>query len=101
MNNDLKDTKPSIKQTVETLVEQGSETIDAVKTRAGDVADQVKDTTAAAYDRTTNYIQAHPLKSLAIAFGAGYLSMRIKTSPLFKVALFGGLAYLGTQFVRR
>jgi ElaB/YqjD/DUF883 family membrane-anchored ribosome-binding protein len=102
MDKDIDPTaKTTIKQSVGNLVDQSSETMGTVKARLGDVTDQVKDSGTVAYDKTMNYIEASPLKAVLIAFGAGYVAMRIKTSPLFKIAMLGGLAYLGTSFVRR
>lgn len=105
MNNEFDATgklvTPTVGESVRTLVDTSSETIDAIKTRLGDVTDNVKQGGSAAVDRTQSYIQANPYKSLLIAFGAGYVAMRIKTSPLFKVGMLGVLAYLGTSIYRR
>jgi ElaB/YqjD/DUF883 family membrane-anchored ribosome-binding protein len=97
----LKDNASALKDSVSTLVDQGTATASAIKSRVGDVADQVKESGAAAFARATSLVEEHPFKSLAIAFGAGYVMMRIRTSPMIKLALLGGLAYLGTQVVRR
>lgn len=97
MNNEFGASKASIQNSVSALVDQGNEAVQAVRSRIGDV----NESAAAVYDRTTTYIQAHPLKAIGIAYGAGYLAMRIKTSPLFKIGLLGGLLYVGSQFVRR
>ncbi|MBA3819168.1 MAG: hypothetical protein H0X17_09775 [Deltaproteobacteria bacterium] len=101
MNNEFgNSSKATIKDSVQGLVDQGSETVDAIKNRVSDVTDTVKEGGTAALDRTTSFIQENPLKSLAIAFGVGYLAMRIRTSPFFKVAMIGGLGLLGTKVVR-
>ncbi|MDQ3367925.1 MAG: hypothetical protein M3680_21075 [Myxococcota bacterium] len=100
MNNEF-GTKATVKDSVQGLVDQGSETVDAIKNRVGDVTNTVKEGGGAALDRATTFIQANPLKSLAIAFGAGYIAMRIRTSPLFKVAMLGGFGLLGTKVLRR
>lgn len=97
MNNELDASKQSIKGSVSAVVDQGAEAMQAVKARLGTVNESASEI----YDRTTTFIQAHPLKAIGIAYGAGYLAMRIKTSPLFKIALLGGLLYGGSQFVRR
>jgi ElaB/YqjD/DUF883 family membrane-anchored ribosome-binding protein len=96
-----KENVSSIKDSVSTLVDQGSATVDAIKARLGDVGDQVKESSSAAIDRTTTFIEANPFKSVAISFGIGYVLMRLRTSPLVKIALVGGLGYLGTRLVRR
>jgi ElaB/YqjD/DUF883 family membrane-anchored ribosome-binding protein len=97
----------SIKASVQNLVDQGSETVDAIKakvddlkTRVGDVSGTVKDGGAAAYDKTVSFIQANPFKSLAIAFGIGYVAMRIRTSRVLKIALLGGLGLAGRTIIK-
>lgn len=97
MNNEFDTSKQSIKSSVSAAVDQGAEAVQAVKAKLGDVNESASEL----YDRTTTYIQAHPLKAIGIAYGAGYLAMRIKTSPLFKIGLLGALLYAGSQFVRR
>lgn len=56
----------SIKDSVRNLVEQGGEKASAIKARGN-----------AMLDRSTDYIKDNPLKSVAIAFGIGYVAMRI------------------------
>jgi hypothetical protein len=92
--------KPSIKENVSTLVDQGSRTVGAIKARVGDVTDTVKEGGSAAIDRTRSFIEANPLQSLAIAFGLGYVAMRIRTSPLVKIAMLAGLGYAGRNLLR-
>lgn len=91
----------SIKDNVSMLVDQGSATVDAIKSRVADVTQQVKDQSATAVDRTTSFVEANPFKSLLLAFGIGYVAMRIRTSPLVKLAMIGGLGMLGSRIVRR
>jgi ElaB/YqjD/DUF883 family membrane-anchored ribosome-binding protein len=97
----LKDNASTVKDSMSTLVDQGSATVGAIKARLGDVTDQVKEGGSAAIDRTSTFVEANPFKSLALAFGLGYVLMRIRTSPLVKIAVVGGLGYLGTRLVRR
>ena len=99
MNNEFD--KPNVTENVRTLIDQGAETVSSIKSRAGAVADGVKTGAVTARERTEAFVQASPLKAIAIAFGLGYVAMRIRTSPLLKVALIGGLGYLGKEFVRR
>lgn len=102
MNNEYENlNKPKVSENVRTLIDQGAETVSSIKSRAGEVADNVKSGGAAARERTEAFVQASPMKAIAVAFGLGYIAMRIRTSPLFKLALIGGIGYLGSQFVRR
>jgi ElaB/YqjD/DUF883 family membrane-anchored ribosome-binding protein len=45
-------------------------------------------------DKAEEFIGDHPLKAIGMAFGVGYLAMRIRTSPLFPVALLAGVGVL-------
>jgi ElaB/YqjD/DUF883 family membrane-anchored ribosome-binding protein len=63
----------SIKDSVKDFVDHGQERVQHLKDRAVDVQKQ-----AMTYlDRAAEFIKANPMKSVAIAFGAGYLGMRI------------------------
>ena len=55
-----------IKQSVKDFVDQGQEKVEAIKSRVSDVK-----------GRTTTYIKANPLTAVGIAFGLGYLGMRL------------------------
>lgn len=59
------------------LVDQGADKVDEIRNRAMDVKQQVFDRGNAVVDRTTTYIKANPIKSVAIAFGVGYIGMRL------------------------
>lgn len=91
----------NIKDSVTMLVDQGGATVDAITSRVAGVTDQIKDGGASAVKRTTTFVEANPFKALAIAFGVGYVAMRIRTSPLVKLAMIGGLVMLGAKIVRR
>lgn len=67
----------SIKDSVKNLVEQGEEKATAIKERVIEVKDQAMDRGNAMLDKSTDYIKENPLKSVAIAFGIGYIAMRI------------------------
>jgi ElaB/YqjD/DUF883 family membrane-anchored ribosome-binding protein len=97
----------SIKSSVQNLVDQGTETVDAikskvadVKTRVGDVTGTVKDGGAQAYSNLVSFVQANPFKGIALAFGIGYVAMRIRTSPILKLALLGGLGMAGRKMIQ-
>lgn len=67
----------SIKETVKGFVDQGSQQVDAIKSKVVDVKDQAFTRGSDLADRMAEMVKAHPLKSVAIAFGAGYLGMRL------------------------
>ena len=58
-----------------------------------EVSTEARDKAAAAYDETQKFIKEHPGKSLALAFGIGYVAMRIRTSFLFPFAMVGLVGY--------
>jgi ElaB/YqjD/DUF883 family membrane-anchored ribosome-binding protein len=59
------------------FVDQGSERVDRLRSRMMDARDRACSKGSALLDRTTDMIKAHPLKSIGIAFGAGYIGMRL------------------------
>jgi ElaB/YqjD/DUF883 family membrane-anchored ribosome-binding protein len=67
----------SIKDTVKELVEHGAQKVDAIKSRVVEAKDQAINRGGDALDRATEVIKAHPIKSVAIAFAAGYIGMRL------------------------
>lgn len=75
--NRVDDKVDSIKEAVKGLVDQGAQKVDAIKNRAFEAKDQVLDRGGDMVERMTTMIKAHPIKSVAIAFGAGYLGMRL------------------------
>jgi len=97
----LAESAAAVKESVASLVDQGGATIGAIKARAADVGKQVVDRGTVALDRTESVVQKNPFASVAIAFGIGYVAMRLRTSPLVKLGLIGGLGYLGIRLARR
>jgi ElaB/YqjD/DUF883 family membrane-anchored ribosome-binding protein len=67
----------SLKETVKGLVDQGAQKVDAIKTRVAEAKDQAVTRGNDVMDRATAMIKAHPIKAVAIAFGAGYIGMRL------------------------
>jgi len=67
----------SIKEAVKGLVDQGAQKVDAIKNKAVEAKDQVFDRGGDMLERMTAMIKANPIKSVAIAFGAGYIGMRL------------------------
>lgn len=67
----------SIKEGVKGLVDQGQQKVEEIKNRVVEVKDQAMSRGTQALDRVTDFIKANPLKAVGIAFGAGYIGMRI------------------------
>lgn len=66
-----------IKDSVRGLVDRGQEQAGALRDRAVEVKDQVLTRSNAVLDQATTYIRDNPLKSVGIAFGVGYIGMRL------------------------
>jgi len=67
----------ALKDTVKGLADQGAQKVDALKTKVLEAKDQAIGRGSALLDRATEMIRANPLKSVGIAFVAGYLGMRL------------------------
>lgn len=67
----------SLKETVKGLVDQGAQKVDQIKNKVVEAKDQAYTRGSDVLDRTTAMIKAHPIKAVAIAFGAGYIGMRL------------------------
>jgi ElaB/YqjD/DUF883 family membrane-anchored ribosome-binding protein len=67
----------TIKDAVKGLVDQGREKVEATKVRVIEVKDQAFSKGNAMLDRATEMIKAHPFRAVGIAFGAGYIGMRL------------------------
>ena len=75
--NTMDDKLGTIKERVRHVVDQGQEKVGNLKTRVIEVKDQARTRGNAFVDRATMFIRANPLKSVGIAFGVGYLGMRL------------------------
>jgi ElaB/YqjD/DUF883 family membrane-anchored ribosome-binding protein len=75
--NVMDDKLGHIKESVKGLVDQGHEKVDQIKTRVIDVKDQAVTRGNAFLDRATDFIKANPLKAVGVAFGVGYIGMRL------------------------
>ncbi len=73
----LDDKIDSIKDAVKGFVDQGTQRVDALKTKVVEAKDQAFTRGNDVLERITDMVKAHPLKSVGIAFGAGYLGMRL------------------------
>jgi ElaB/YqjD/DUF883 family membrane-anchored ribosome-binding protein len=75
--NRADDKVDSIKEAVKGLVDQGAQRVDAIKNKAFEAKDQVIDRGGDMLDSLTTFVKANPIKAVAIAFGAGYIGMRL------------------------
>jgi len=71
------ETIDSLKGTVKGLVDQGAQKVDAIKAKVVEAKDLALTRGSDLLDRMTDLIKAHPIKAVAIAFGVGYLGMRL------------------------
>lgn len=67
----------SLKDSMRSLVDFGSETAGTIKTKAIDVKDVVVTNGGKALRKTGSLIKDHPIIAVGIAFGVGYLVMRV------------------------
>lgn len=67
----------AIKDTVKGYVDQGAQKVDQIRNRVVEAKDQAINRGGDMLDRATDMIKAHPIKSIAIAFAAGYVGMRL------------------------
>jgi len=65
----------SLRDSMKGVVDQGTQKVDALKTKVGEIKDEAVSRGQSVMSRVTSLIQAHPLKSVAIAFGVGYLGL--------------------------
>lgn len=73
----IEDRIEGIKETVKDFVGKGEKRFDEVKSRIIDVKDQAADKGSAFLDKAESFIKANPLKAVGIAFGIGYVGMRL------------------------
>lgn len=66
-----------LKERARGLADRSSEKVDQLKTKVVEVKERAKTRGGAMIDSTVDVIKAHPLKSVAIAFGIGYIGMRL------------------------
>ncbi len=67
----------SLKEKAKDFVDQSSGKVEDIKNRVVDVKDKAMARGSAFLDQATDLIKANPLKSVAIAFGVGYIGMRL------------------------
>jgi ElaB/YqjD/DUF883 family membrane-anchored ribosome-binding protein len=76
----------------------GDVSVDALKARLEDATAQAKQKGMATLMKTRQYITENPFRSIAIAFGAGYVLKLVRPGALVTLALLGGAGYAGTQW---
>jgi len=76
-NRLIDDKADAIKDTVKGIVDHGAQRVDAFKTKVVEVKDQAFSRGSDLLEHATAMIKAHPLKSIGVAFAAGYLGMRL------------------------
>ena len=67
----------SLKESARKLVDAGGEKAHALKDKAIDVKDAAFKNGGIALDKAGSLIKAHPIAAIAIAFGVGYLVIRV------------------------
>lgn len=67
----------AIKDSVKGLVDQGHDKVTALKDKVVDLQHQAKDRGTDAIDKASDLIKANPFAAVGIAFGVGYLLMRL------------------------
>jgi ElaB/YqjD/DUF883 family membrane-anchored ribosome-binding protein len=67
----------ALKGAVKGLVDQGVQKVDTIKAKVIEAKDQAFTRGGDMVERMTDLIKAHPIKAVAIAFGAGYLGTRL------------------------
>ena len=66
-----------LKDSVKGLVDTAEERAQALKHRAIEVKDEAMSRGGAVVDRATAFIKENPFKAVGIAFGLGYVGMRL------------------------
>lgn len=67
----------SLKSGMRHLVDDAGERAGQLKSKAIDVKDSVFENSSAALSRASSLIKEHPLAAIAIAFGVGYIAVRL------------------------
>ncbi|MEO8701004.1 MAG: hypothetical protein ABI867_13230 [Kofleriaceae bacterium] len=67
----------SLRDSVKEAVDHGQEKVSELRDRVIDVKDRAMTTGGEYVDKLTDLIKANPMKAVAIAFGAGYIGMRL------------------------
>jgi ElaB/YqjD/DUF883 family membrane-anchored ribosome-binding protein len=76
-DNSVEEKLDSIRDSVKGYVDRGAQKADAIKNKVVEAKDQAIDRGSEVLDRVAAFVRANPLKSVGIAFGVGYLGMRL------------------------
>jgi ElaB/YqjD/DUF883 family membrane-anchored ribosome-binding protein len=76
-DNSVDEKLDSIRDSVKGYVERGTQKADAIKNKVVEVKDEAVSRGSDALDRLASLVRAHPLKAVGIAFGVGYIGMRL------------------------
>jgi ElaB/YqjD/DUF883 family membrane-anchored ribosome-binding protein len=66
-----------LKDSVREFVHTGQDKVSDIADKAKELSGQARDTGVRALGRTREMIQLHPIASVAVAFGIGYVAMRV------------------------
>jgi hypothetical protein len=92
---------PAANDSSQAAVDQDANPIEAVRGRLVELADEARQRGEALAERARDLASTRPLTAVVVAFGAGYLAMRIATSKLTQLAAVGGLLYLAGGALRK
>lgn len=67
----------SVRDSVKGLVDQGHDKVNAIKHAVSDLQHKATDRGSKAIDDASKLIKEHPFAAVGIAFGVGYLLMRL------------------------
>jgi ElaB/YqjD/DUF883 family membrane-anchored ribosome-binding protein len=73
----IEDRIEGIKESVKGFVDKGGQRVDEIKTRIIEVKDQAADKGSAFLGKAEGFIKANPIKAVGLAFGIGYIGMRL------------------------
>jgi ElaB/YqjD/DUF883 family membrane-anchored ribosome-binding protein len=73
----LEDRMGSLKESVRNLVDAGGERAGQIKERLHDAKDAAFDRGKEGLDRVAALIKEHPIAAIGIAFGIGYITIRM------------------------
>ena len=76
-DNSVDEKLDSIRDSVKGYVERGAQKADAIKNKVVEVKDEAVNRGSDMLDRLASLVRAHPLKAVGIAFGIGYIGMRM------------------------
>lgn len=76
-DNSVEEKLDSIRDSVKGFVDRGAQTADAIKHKVVEAKDHAIHRGGEGLDRLAALVRAHPLKAVGIAFGLGYIGMRL------------------------